>query len=100
MADLKWIFEKRGGRGVYNDYQSVSMDTELVILPETMNCIIMYLTGKVFSFIYHVIFHDLIIRCYRTPSEVLCLVLLHGHQGTKELYVCHLVHHPWGSLMH
>ena len=31
MADLKWIFKKeKGGRGVYNDYQYLQMDTELV----------------------------------------------------------------------
>ena len=31
MADLKWIFEKGSGRGVYNDYHYQQMDTELVI---------------------------------------------------------------------
>ena len=31
IADLKWIFEKGSGRGVYNDYQNVHMDTELVL---------------------------------------------------------------------
>ena len=31
IADLKWIFEKGSGRGVYNDYQHVHMDTELVL---------------------------------------------------------------------
>ena len=32
MADLKYIFEKGSGRGVYNDYQYLKLDTELVII--------------------------------------------------------------------
>ena len=32
MADMKWIFEKGSGRGVYNDYKSLQMDSELVIM--------------------------------------------------------------------
>ena len=86
-ADLKWVFEKHSGSGVYNTYNFLPKQRKLVC-----NSIAKLSTITVYIFLDS--------RYSRIPSEVLFLVLLLVLRGLKAPSVYHLALPLWAMLMH
>ena len=87
-GDLKWIFEKRSGSGVYNAYKFLPRRKEMVVFN---NSTVRYTAKSSFL---------LESRSSQIPFEAQFLDLLLVLKKIKVPCAYHLVLHLWASLMH